>query len=52
MVPNMKISEKHANFFINKENATKQEVIDFISFVQEILKRSYGVTFEREIKID
>lgn len=49
---NMKISEKHANFFINKENATKQEVIDFIYFVQEILKRSYGVTFEREIKID
>ena len=44
---NMKISEKHANFFINKENATKQEVIDFIYFVQEILKRSYGVTFEK-----
>lgn len=49
---NMKVSEKHANFFINKENATKQEVVDFILFVQEILTRSYGVTFEREIKID
>lgn len=49
---NMKVSDKHANFFINKENATKQEVVEFILFVQEILKRSYGVTFEREIKID
>lgn len=48
----IKVSEKHANFFVNTENAKKHEVIDFIGEVQSLLKRSYGVTFEKEIKTD
>ena len=45
------ISEKHCNFFINKGNATFEDMSKLIDFVsKEVLKKT-GISLEKEIKI-
>lgn len=43
------ISEKHAGFIINKNNATCKDVKDLISFIKDKVKASYGVDLECEV---
>ena len=45
------ISDKHCNFFINKNNASFDDMNKLINFVQDEVKKKTGVMLEKEIKI-
>ena len=45
------ISEKHCNFFVNKNNASFDDMNKLIKFVQDAVKKKTGVVLEKEIKI-
>lgn len=45
------ISEKHANFILNKDQATAQDILDLIQIVKETVKKQFGVTLECEVII-
>ena len=45
------ISEKHANFFVNKKNATSKDMKSLINFVKEKVERNTGVKLELEIVV-
>ena len=45
------ISEKHAGFLINKNNATAKDITDLITLTQETVKKETGVTLEPEVII-
>ncbi len=45
------VSEKHAGFIINYNNATASDVLGLINFVKETIKENYGVTLEAEVKV-
>jgi UDP-N-acetylmuramate dehydrogenase len=45
------ISEKHANFIINKKNAKSKDVLKLISLVEKKIKKSFGVILKPEIII-
>jgi UDP-N-acetylmuramate dehydrogenase len=45
------ISDKHCNFFVNKNNATFNDMHKLIEFVMEKVKVKTGVKLEKEIKI-
>lgn len=44
------VSEKHAGFIINYDNATTKDVTDLISFCQNEVFSKFGVKLETEIK--
>ena len=45
------VSEKHAGFIINYENASCEDVKGLIALIQETVLRETGVPLERELKI-
>jgi len=45
------ISDKHCNFFVNKNNASFDDMNKLIKFVQKAVKKKTGITLEKEIKI-
>jgi UDP-N-acetylmuramate dehydrogenase len=45
------ISDKHCNFFVNKNHATFDDMNKLINFVQEEVKKKTGIILEKEIKI-
>ena len=45
------ISEKHSNFFINKKNATYQDMKTLIDFVKNSVKEKTGINLDLEIEI-
>ena len=45
------VSEKHAGFIINKDNATSVEIIDLIEYVQKKVKEKTGEDIKLEIEI-
>ncbi len=47
----IQISEQHANYFINKGNATSKDVARLIQEVQEAVFHATGITLEPEIRI-
>ena len=44
------VSEKHAGFIINYDNATTKDVLDLVKFCQDTVMEKFGVMLEREIK--
>ncbi len=44
------VSEKHAGFIINKENATAKDICELIEFVQKTVYKEHGVILEPEVK--
>lgn len=38
------VSEKHAGFVINKDNATAKDVIELMAFIRETVQKDHGVT--------
>lgn len=44
------VSEKHAGFIINIDNATTSDVLALIKFCQSTVKEKFGVTLETEIR--
>ncbi len=47
----LKISEKHANFIINLDNATSSDIISLIEIVKEKVKKEKGIDLELEQEI-
>jgi UDP-N-acetylmuramate dehydrogenase len=45
------ISDKHCNFFVNKNNASFDDMNKLIKFVQESVQKKTGIVLEKEIKI-
>ena len=45
------ISDKHYNFFVNKNNASFKDMIKLIEFVEESVEKKTGIKLEKEIKI-
>nr|WP_174615666.1 UDP-N-acetylmuramate dehydrogenase [Virgibacillus ihumii] len=45
------VSLKHAGFIVNRDEATADEYIGLIHFVQDTVKDKFGVRLEREVKI-
>ena len=45
------ISDKHCNFFVNKNNASFDDMNKLIKFVQNEVKKKTGILLEKEIKI-
>ena len=44
------ISEKHANFIVNKGNATAHDVISLITMAREKVKEDYGIELQTEVR--
>jgi len=47
----IQVSEQHANYFINRGNATSQDVVQLIKEVQKAVFHATGITLEPEIRI-
>jgi UDP-N-acetylmuramate dehydrogenase len=45
------ISEKHCNFFVNKGNATFEDMTKLINYVKKKVLEKTGISLEKEIKI-
>ncbi len=45
------VSEKHAGFIINYDNATTKDVTDLIKYCQDTVKEKFGVELEPEIRV-
>jgi UDP-N-acetylmuramate dehydrogenase len=45
------ISAKHCNFFVNKNNASFDDMNKLIKFVQDAVQKKTGIILEKEIKI-
>ena len=45
------VSEKHAGFIINKDNATAKDIIDLIEYVRKTVKEETGKLIELEVEI-
>ena len=45
------ISDKHANFIINKGNATSNDILSLINYIKTIIKKNYNVDLELEQEI-
>ena len=45
------VSEKHAGFIINKDNATCDDVLSLVQHCQNTVKEKFGVELECEIKL-
>ena len=45
------ISKKHCNFFVNKSNASFNDMNKLIEFVRDSVEKKTGIKLEREIKI-
>lgn len=45
------VSEKHAGFIINNNNASAQDVITLIKMVRDVVKDKFDVELETEVKI-
>ena len=45
------VSEKHAGFVINFNNATCSDVINLTEDVKKIVKEKFGVDLELEVKV-
>ncbi len=45
------ISEKHSNFFVNKNNATYEDMKKLIDYVSESVRKKTGINLDLEIEI-
>ena len=45
------ISDKHCNFFVNKNNASYEDMNKLIEFVKDAVQKKTGIILEKEIKI-
>lgn len=45
------ISNKHANFIVNKNNASSKDIIDLINLVKEEVKKEYNINLKCEQEI-
>jgi len=43
------VSDKHANFFVNRGNATANDIMKLMRLVQDTVKKDSGITLEPEV---
>lgn len=46
-----RVSEKHANWILNVDNATAGDIIQLIEYMSERVEQEFGITLEPEVKI-
>jgi UDP-N-acetylmuramate dehydrogenase len=46
-----KVSDRHANFFVNAGKASAAEMLALINEVRERVRAAYGVTLENEVVV-
>lgn len=46
-----KVSEKHAGFIVNYNNATAKDILDLVKYVKEKVYEKYGIKIQEEIRI-
>lgn len=51
MIGGAQVSEKHANFIINKADATANDIESLIKYVQKVVKKDQSVGLQTEVKI-
>ena len=45
------VSEKHANFIVNRGGATSKDVMTLVDLIQDKVRDNYGIDLELEIKV-
>lgn len=50
-VGDARVSDRHANFFINAGHASSQDMLSLIEQVRERVRQAYGVTLENEVVV-
>ena len=45
------VSEKHAGFVVNRQNATAQDVLELIKYIQKTVYEKFNINIEPEIEI-
>lgn len=45
------ISEKHANFIVNKGQASSEDILNLIALVKEKVKEKFNIVLEQEVKV-
>ncbi len=45
------VSKKHANFIVNTENATSDDILKLIEIIKETIRKKYNISLETEIQI-
>lgn len=45
------VSTLHAGFVINANNATSKDILNLISYIQDVVNKKFGVELETEVKI-
>ena len=45
------ISEKHAGFIVNIDNATATDYVELIAYIQKTIKEKFDVALETEVRI-
>ena len=51
MIGGAMVSEKHANFIVNKGGATAKDILSLMNLVRLEVKRTAGIDLEPEIRI-
>lgn len=44
------VSEKHANFIVNEDQASAQDILDLIELIQNQVKKEFGVSLKTEVE--
>ena len=50
MIGGAKVSDKHANFIVNEQEAKAQDVIDLIELIQKEVKQQFDVELHAEVE--
>ena len=45
------VSDKHAGFIVNYDNATSEDVLNLIEVIRDVVDKKFSVTLEPEIKL-
>jgi len=50
-VSDARVSNRHANFFVNEGHASAKDMLALIADVRERVERAYGMTLENEVVV-
>ena len=50
-VGGVKVSEVHANFFVNSDQAKASDIYDLVQHVQKTIKKEFNVELELEVEM-
>ena len=45
------VSDKHCGFIVNKGNATTKDILNLIEYIQKVVKNSYNVELQKEVRV-